>query len=145
MESICFHGENLAQIKAFNIVHNIEVDSNGTVYVADRENHRIQVFDKDGKYQTQWINMSKAAALCIFTENQTELMLVGEYFAGIKGNSMGTNLGPRLSVLDLSGCFSRIGKNMDQNQADFFPHGIAMNSKETSMLLKYLGVTTVVK
>lgn len=125
-------GESGTNQGQFNIVHNIEVDSNGTVYVADRENHRIQVFDKDGKYQTQWINMSKAAALCIFTENQTELMLVGEYFAGIKGNSMGTNLGPRLSVLDLSGnVLARIGKNSYGSEPGrfFSPHGIAMNSK----------------
>ena len=76
--------------------------------------------------------MSKAAALCIFTENQTELMLVGEYFAGIKGNSMGTNLGPRLSVLDLSGnVLARIGKNSYGSEPGrfFSPHGIAMNSK----------------
>ena len=125
-------GESGTNQGQFNIVHNIEVDSNGTVYVADRENHRIQVFDKDGKYQTQWINMSKAAALYIFTENQTELMLVGEYFAGIKGNSMGTNLGPRLSVLDLSGnVLARIGENSYGSEPGrfFSPHGITMNSK----------------
>ena len=29
----------------FNIVHNIVTDADGWVYVADRENHRVQVFD----------------------------------------------------------------------------------------------------
>jgi hypothetical protein len=29
----------------FNIVHNICTDADGWVYVADRENHRVQVFD----------------------------------------------------------------------------------------------------
>ena len=33
----------------FNIVHNICCDEDGWVYVADRENHRIQVFDGDGQ------------------------------------------------------------------------------------------------
>lgn len=37
----------------FNIVHNIIVDNDGWVYVADRENHRIQVFSSEGKYETQ--------------------------------------------------------------------------------------------
>ena len=32
----------------FNIVHNICTDSDGWVYVADRENHRVQVFDGNG-------------------------------------------------------------------------------------------------
>ncbi len=34
----------------FNIVHNIATDGNGYVYVADRENHRVQVFDSQGRY-----------------------------------------------------------------------------------------------
>ncbi len=38
----------------FNIVHNICCDADGYVYVADRENHRIQVFDGNGKYETEW-------------------------------------------------------------------------------------------
>src|SRR3979490_1096972 len=40
----------------FNIPHNITCDADGWVYVADRENHRVQVFDGNGKYETQWNN-----------------------------------------------------------------------------------------
>src|SRR5262249_52404420 len=40
----------------FNIAHNISCDADGWVYVADRENHRVQVFDGNGKYETQWNN-----------------------------------------------------------------------------------------
>jgi hypothetical protein len=35
----------------FNTVHNIAADAKGTLYVADRGNRRIQVFDSDGKFQ----------------------------------------------------------------------------------------------
>jgi sugar lactone lactonase YvrE len=34
----------------FNLPHNIAVDRQNNVYVADRSNRRIQVFDTDGKY-----------------------------------------------------------------------------------------------
>ena len=37
----------------FNLVHSVAVDREGKVYVADRESHRIQVFDAEGKYLTQ--------------------------------------------------------------------------------------------
>jgi len=37
----------------FNTPHSIAVDAQGNVYVADRGNHRIQVFDGDGKFQRQ--------------------------------------------------------------------------------------------
>src|SRR2546430_3775097 len=37
----------------FNIPHNIVSDSDGWVYVADRENHRVQIFDGNGRYETR--------------------------------------------------------------------------------------------
>jgi len=37
----------------FGIVHGIEVSADGLVYVADRGNSRVQVFDLDGTYRTQ--------------------------------------------------------------------------------------------
>ncbi len=35
----------------FNTLHNIAVDRQNNVYVADRNNRRIQVFDRDGRFQ----------------------------------------------------------------------------------------------
>ena len=47
----------------FNIVHNICCDADGWVYVADRKNHRVQVFNGDGKYETQWKNLHRPCGL----------------------------------------------------------------------------------
>ncbi len=38
----------------FNTPHAITTDAKGNVYVADRGNHRIQVFDSDGNFQRQF-------------------------------------------------------------------------------------------
>lgn len=38
----------------FNLPHAICLDERGKVYVGDRENNRVQVFDAEGKFQTQW-------------------------------------------------------------------------------------------
>jgi hypothetical protein len=38
----------------FDLPHSIDVDRNRRVYVADRSNSRIQVFDENGKYLDQW-------------------------------------------------------------------------------------------
>jgi DNA-binding beta-propeller fold protein YncE len=38
----------------FNLPHAICLDKKGRVYVGDRENNRIQVFDADGKFLAQW-------------------------------------------------------------------------------------------
>ena len=38
----------------FAIVHNLEFDSNDKLYVCDRENNRIQIFDDEGNYIEEW-------------------------------------------------------------------------------------------
>ncbi len=47
----------------FNIPHNIATDAEGLVYVADRENHRVQIFDDKGKYLTQLSNLYRPCGL----------------------------------------------------------------------------------
>jgi peptidylamidoglycolate lyase len=50
----------------FNIPHGIDLDEKGNVYVADRENNRIQLFDANGKYLTQW-NDESIESICAIT------------------------------------------------------------------------------
>jgi sugar lactone lactonase YvrE len=40
----------------FSIVHSLRVAHDGLVYVADRENHRVQMFSNDGKFIKQYLN-----------------------------------------------------------------------------------------
>jgi DNA-binding beta-propeller fold protein YncE len=115
----------------FNIVHNVIVDNEGLVYIADRENQRVQVFDTDGNFVTQWNDMSRVAAICFGVGDDSNLYL-GEYYCGIGSNSMGTNLGPRVSVMDRKGnVLARVGTNSygDEPGRFYSPHGIAVDSK----------------
>jgi len=41
----------------FSLPHAITLDSQGRLYVADRNNVRIQVFDQDGRFIDQWTNL----------------------------------------------------------------------------------------
>jgi sugar lactone lactonase YvrE len=49
----------------FEDVHTIQVDHQGLVYVGDRSNKRIQVFDNDGNFKTMYINVGAPWAICI--------------------------------------------------------------------------------
>ena len=49
----------------FNIVHNIATDKDGYLYVCDRENHRIQVFNRNGDFETLWANVHRPCAIFI--------------------------------------------------------------------------------
>jgi len=59
----------------FNLPHAITSDSRGRVYVADRNNARIQVFDGDGKYLDQWRDIVVPCALAMTRED--ELWVIG--------------------------------------------------------------------
>ena len=49
----------------FRVVHGIQIDAANNVYVADRDNKRIQVFDTDGNFKTQFRNVGSPWAICI--------------------------------------------------------------------------------
>ena len=49
----------------FGSVLAIAVDAQGNVYVADGANKRIQVFDNNGTFKTQYTNVGSPAALCM--------------------------------------------------------------------------------
>ena len=49
----------------FSVVHGIAIDAQGNVYVADKGNKRVQVFDGDGTFKTQFANVGAPSALCI--------------------------------------------------------------------------------
>src|SRR5271168_4256619 len=61
----------------FNVPHNICCDPDGWVYVADRENHRVQVFDRNGKFETQWNNLHRPNGMCM-AAGRDPLVYIGE-------------------------------------------------------------------
>ena len=49
----------------FANVRSIAVDTQGNVYAADGGNHRIQVFDNNGTFKTEYDNLGNPQALCL--------------------------------------------------------------------------------
>jgi 6-bladed beta-propeller len=49
----------------FDTLHSIATDAEGNVYVGDRGNRRIQVFNNDGEFKTQYLNVGAPWAICI--------------------------------------------------------------------------------
>jgi sugar lactone lactonase YvrE len=45
--------------------HTIAIDSRGRLFVGDRENNRIQIFDQDGKYLDEWRQFGRPSGIFI--------------------------------------------------------------------------------
>jgi sugar lactone lactonase YvrE len=58
-------GSRGTQQGQFNLPHTIAIDAQNNIYVGDRENKRIQVFDTEGTFKTQFTNIGAPYAICI--------------------------------------------------------------------------------
>jgi DNA-binding beta-propeller fold protein YncE len=115
----------------FNIPHNICCDAEGWVYVADRENHRVQVFDGNGRYETQWVNMHRPSGLYLH-HGPSPRFYVGEIGGGVAVNLDMPNIGPRVSIYDGKGTLlARLGHRPAGLEPGQFisPHGLAVDSR----------------
>jgi DNA-binding beta-propeller fold protein YncE len=117
----------------FNLVHNIACDDDGLVYVADRENHRVQVFDARGKYQGEWHNLMRPCGLYV-TRGKSPVAIIGEL--GPESAATLTqgvpNLGPRVSLMSAKGeVLARLGTQaVGEGVGQFIaPHGISVDSR----------------
>ena len=111
----------------FNLVHSVCTDSEGKVYIADRESHRVQIFDNVGAYLGQWNNLHRPCGLHI----QDDIVYIGQILAHLPVNAGYPNLGNCVSIHDLSG--RRLAKLGDTRPGEgpgqfIAPHGIAVDS-----------------
>ncbi len=60
----------------FDIPHALAMDSQGRLFVADRQNNRIQIFDQDGKFLDQWTQFSRPSGLYI---DKNDVIYVAEF------------------------------------------------------------------
>jgi len=93
----------------FHIPHSVDIDEDGNVIVADRENARIQKFDAKGNFLTEWKNGSGAAVYGVKAFPSQNIIFAVDYL--VKNNTLilGSNIirfGPDFEVRKQ---FGRIG------------------------------------
>ncbi len=100
----------------FRLPHNIWIDKQDRVWVPDRENSRIQVFDTNGKFLTQW----------------TDLLRPADIFIDNEGTVYVSELDPRVSIFTNGGkLLARWGTpEKDPMKAQLgSPHAISVDSR----------------
>lgn len=115
----------------FNLPHNLTTDADGLVYVADRENHRVQIFDGQGRYQGQWNHLHRPCGLYT-SRRESDTLYVGELGSSNPVTANTPNIGPRVSVLNSKGeRVCRFGGRFAGEQPGEFvaPHGLVVDSR----------------
>jgi len=78
----------------FGLPHNLVIDAQGRVYVTDRDNQRIEVFDANGTFLTQWTGTGGISGLAI-TKDQH--IWTGGVLRDLNGAAVGKVNGPGIA------------------------------------------------
>jgi DNA-binding beta-propeller fold protein YncE len=67
----------------FGLPHNVVVDAQGQVYVTDRDNQRIQIFDANGTFLREWTGTGGVSGLAMTRDGR---IVTGAVVRDLKGN-----------------------------------------------------------
>ena len=101
----------------FDLPHCVRVDKDDRLLVCDRSNNRVQIFDTEGEYITQWTDLNHPDTIHI---DEDDIVYIAE-------------MDQRVSILTLNGdLLSRWGKGDRIDEPGEFagcPHGIWTDSE----------------
>jgi sugar lactone lactonase YvrE len=86
------------------------MDSRGRLFVADRTNNRIQIFDQDGTFITEWKQFGRPSGLAI---DKDDVLYVSDSESSDKEGGYGYNPGCHRGI--------RIGSTRDGKVTAFIP------------------------
>lgn len=118
----------------FHVPHGIVVDQHGTVFVADRENSRLQLFSADGEFLEEWPDIARPCEVALDREGNLLVAELG-YRAGMWPGTTAPSwdsTGGRLSMLSPRGerLASWGGGENPTAPGDFFaPHDVCIDSR----------------
>ncbi len=118
----------------FHVPHGIAVDGAGLVYVADRENSRIQRFAPDGQFVDQWPDLARPSQIRIDSAGRVLVAELG-YRAGMFAGNLPPSAdatGGRVSIFSAAGeLLARWGGGENPcAPGDFFaPHDLCVDSR----------------
>ena len=100
----------------FRLPHNIWIDKKDNIWIADRENHRVQIFDIEGNFLDQWTDLFRPTHVYM---DKDETVYISE-------------LSRRISIFDIDGqLLARWGNEAHRMEEPLLvgPHVICVDSQ----------------
>jgi len=124
-------GSESREAGRFSDPHDIKIDSRGRVYVADRGNSRIQVFDQSGKQLYIWTHYGKPSGLFI---DRNDVLYAGDGLSGM------VRTGPPDPWRSNFGWEKGIRIGSLRTEQAWVTHFIPHHEEETGAGIEFLGV-----
>lgn len=117
------HGSDAGQ---FDIPHGIDLDATGNVYVADRENNRVQVFTADGKFLRTFSDDSFGNMCSVVFDKSNATLIAVDDHSFLKLRHRGSDM----YVFDSTGNVrSRFGRSGDNDFPIGWYHDVTVDSE----------------
>ncbi|MBN2240517.1 MAG: hypothetical protein JW712_12155 [Dehalococcoidales bacterium] len=119
-------GEPGKDVSEFVVPHAVAIDAQDRIFVADRHNNRIQIFDTEGRFLTEWTDCTLPTDIYI-DEDQTVYVC---------------DLVPQISIFDIEGnLLARWGNEGTTEEDPLFVtlHAIVLDSKKNIYVGEVMG------
>jgi sugar lactone lactonase YvrE len=111
----------------FDQPHALAMDSKGRLFIGDRNNNRIQIFDQDGKYLEEWKQFSRPSG--IYIDKRDTIYVADSESESVSRNHDGWKRGIRIGSAKDGSVKSFIPDPVDKAPSTSAAEGVAADSQ----------------
>ena len=110
----------------FDIPHALAMDSRGRLFVGDRQNNRIQIFDQDGNFIDQWFQFSRPSG--IYIDSNDMIYVADSESESVSKNHDGWKRGIRIGNLKDGSVTAFIPDPVEKATSSSAAEGVAVDA-----------------
>ena len=110
----------------FDIPHTLAMDSRGRLFVGDRQNNRIQIFDQDGNFIDQWRQFSRPSG--VYIDKHDVIYVADSESESVSKNHDGWKRGIRIGDVSTGAVTAFIPDPVEKTTGTSAAEGVAVDA-----------------